>query len=77
MGGAVSAARVAELEMLVNAANAAVDVLEQQGEQVAGLLKEVLELYERAECVGPTREERARINGIRRMLRLEPMKEWQ
>ncbi len=44
-------------------------------DDLAALLREALELYERAECVGPTREERARINEIRKVLRMPPMRE--
>ncbi len=60
---------------MFEAADRAVDVLQQMGDQLAALLREALELYERAECVGPTRQERARINEIRKMMSMPPMRE--
>lgn len=62
--------RVAELEALDEVAARANEALEQIGEQAAALLREALELYAQAECVGPTRQERARVDEMRKAIRL-------
>lgn len=54
----------------------AVDVLETVGAQALALLLETLTLYESAQCVGPTREELARVNEIRKLVGLAPAREY-
>ena len=60
--------RVAELEMLHDAAARANEALDLIGHQATALLRETLELYNSAEVAGPTREDIARIVAIGKLL---------
>lgn len=67
--------RVAELEALNEAGARAVEALEGIEQRSAALLREALELYASAECVGATREERKRVDEMRAMVGLPPLDE--
>lgn len=72
-------ARVAELERLNEAAASANAALDQIAKHTVGLLVEVLDLYDAAECVGPTRGELDRVAEIRTMVQRDeqrPPSEW-
>lgn len=68
--------QVAELEALTEAGAWAVEALEGIEQRSAELLREALDLYASAECVGATREERKRVDEMRVMVGLPPLDDW-